>query len=68
MKEMEKIEELLKVNNFLFNENEETWIRDQWNVRIIDDEMEIYENINKGNRYLKTQLIYEDLTDILGSI
>lgn len=65
MKEMRAIMELLTLNGFLFDEKEEIWTRDEWSVRIIDDDMEIYEN---DGRYLCTSLDYDTLVDILEQI
>jgi len=70
MKENEIIESYLLEYGFTRGENRDEWNKDTWNIRFFEDEMEIYEDINKegGGRYLLTEIDAGILKEILEEI
>lgn len=68
MKIRKTMEELLKINGFIQDISSGEWVRDNWNIRIINDEMEVYENVEGIGKYLHSKFSMETLESVLEEI
>ena len=68
MEKMERIENELKLNSFIKMKKDNIWIRDDWNIYFYEDWIEIYQDIEVGDKYLIIKQDLEKLREVLEEI
>lgn len=68
MENEKEIKALLMSKAFKFSEKSNEWTTNDWTIRFSGREMEIYEDIDKGNKYLLTETDIKILGEILDEL
>jgi len=63
------MEKMLVENDFKYLKDSNEWIKDNWTLRILDNEIEIYESdTSKNPKYFKCSATEKNLEKILNDI
>lgn len=68
MNKEQEIKRILTKNGFSKLKNKDTWIRDSWTIRFYENDIEIFDSIEKSGRYFIDSIHRVNINLILNDI
>lgn len=68
MDNVKEIKRIIGENGFVRTGKRDIWTRDSWTIRFFEDDIEIYDSIDKSAYYLVANSEYLDIRPIIADI
>lgn len=68
MRNIERVKEILSENGFVKTGKRDIWTRDSWTIRFFEEDIEIYDSIDKSGFYFIANSEYININLILSDI